>query len=197
MNPIAAYIAMDAETGGLDAANHSLLTIYFKVMDSEFNKIGDLSLAIKPEDGTYRVTAKALDVNKIDLIRHDATALTPKEAGRKLYEFLNEVTNEGANKPSPLGHNVAFDINYVVTHLLDKKTWEKMVSYRVIDTATVGRFLMDAGYIPQTVSGGLRGFATFFSIEDNAAHTAEGDVDVTVDVYRGMLNLVNHGNGDY
>lgn len=190
------YLSFDVETGGL-GHDKSLLTAYFIVLDEEFNKVADLSLRVKPNDGIYKVTAKALEINKIDLIKHDAVAITEQEAGTKLYEFLEQVNPDGKIKLEPLGHNVGFDIEFICASIITKNTWLKYVSYRLLDTGGIGNFLKKAGYIPKEISGSLGSYAQFFGISQEGAHTAEDDVRMTVDVYQGMLNLVNHAGGDY
>ena len=182
------YILVDCETGGFDGT--SLLTVYFGLVDKDFKLIDDLYLYTKPDDGIYRVQAQALGVNKINLIDHEVKAITYKEAGTNLYEFLKEHTGDGKFKPQPLGHNVNFDIKRVTQDLMTPNTWQQFVSYRLLDTGTLGSALKDAGRIPSDISGSLSSYCQFFEIDASRAHDAQGDCVMTLQVYKKMLGLI-------
>ncbi len=184
------YIAVDTETGGI-GPEVSLLTAYFYVMDQNFKKVADLSLAIKPDNDIYHVTAEALSINKINLIEHQKTAISSSEAGMKLRNFLVELTNQGATKLVPIGHNVAFDLEKIYANVLNKKEAQKYVSYRLLDTGVIAQFMKAAGILPDSVSGSLESLVLYFGVEKQVAHTAEGDVLMTVGVLQKQLEKVN------
>lgn len=182
------YIGNDCETGGI-GPDVSLLTACFKVLDWDFNTIDTLNLYMKPEDGIYKCTAEALAINKIDLIAHDKIAITYKEAGTKLYEFLNKHSNKGKIKLVPLGHNVYFDIEKYVQNIISKKSWLYNVSYRLADTGVILEFLKRKGKVPKTVSGSMGSMCAFLGIPYEKGHTAEGDVDLATECYKRLLAL--------
>jgi len=142
------YIALDVETGGLEL-DTTLLTAYFAVYDENFNLIDDEYLYLKPDAPKgkrpkYILTAEGMDVNGIDLVRHDSQAISLKEGGQKLYQLISKYGSKG-NLLVPLGHNVYFDIEGITKRgLIGKGTWETFCSYRVVDTASIGRFLIEA-----------------------------------------------------
>lgn len=180
------YIVLDTETGGIPEET-SLLTAYFGVFDEYFELRDELDLKIKPDSGMYVVEAGGLRVNGIDLIAHDAEADTQKEAASQIYDFLFRNRIE-SDKLIPVGHNVHFDIEKVVKNTLTKKSWENFVGYRKIDTATIARFLMDAGHMPKHLNASLGTLCEYFGIQF-AAHTAKGDALATMEVYRQMRQL--------
>lgn len=183
------YIAVDTETGGI-GPEVSLLTAYLAILDEKFNIIGELDLAIKPDDDVYHVTAEALKINGINLIKHQEVAVTRGKAGELLREFLIKWSDEGKIKLVPLGHNVAFDMDKIYQNVLNKKEAQKYVSYRTLDTGSTGRFLIAAGRIPETVSGSLGSYVKHFGVKEREAHTARGDVEMTIDVMKAMMDLV-------
>jgi len=185
------YIALDTETGGFEGT--SLLTAYFSVLDENFNELDNLLLEMKPEDGKYVVTAEALRINGIDLKLHDQRAITYKEAGTKLYNFLNGNSILGSEKLIPVGHNVAFDILKLYEFLINKGTWQKFVSYRTMDTGVIARACIQAGLMPTSVSGSLSSVAEYFNIDTTQAHTADHDVFMTISVLEKMLELMRKG----
>jgi len=185
------YLALDTETGGFEGA--SLLTAYFMVLNENFEELDNLYLEVKPDNGQYIVTGQALQVNGIDLKTHDKRAITYKEAGTKLYSFLNGNSILGSTKLIPVGHNVVFDIMKIQEHLMSKNTWNKFVSYRTLDTGTITRACIAAGLIPSEVSGSLSSVAEHFNINTSAAHTADGDVLMTVQVLEQLLETMRRG----
>ena len=88
---------------------------------------------------------------------------------------------------------MAFDIKFLQAHIMSQGTWEKFVSYRVRDTASLGGSLLDAGIVPSTVSGSLTSFCQYYGIILTDAHTAAGDTKATVAVYQKMLEDMKKG----
>jgi DNA polymerase III alpha subunit (gram-positive type) len=185
------YIAFDCETGGI-GSDKSLLTAYFEVLDEDLNVTTSLSLKVKPDDETYHVTAEALGINKINLVKHNAEALYEKSAGTALYNFLAEQSNHGKIKLIPIGQNVKFDADFLWDHLITRKTWEKFVSYRVLDTATIGLFLRELNIIPMSVSGSLGSYCKHYGVFLDA-HDAMGDTKGTVAVLKAMIKDLKRG----
>jgi hypothetical protein len=182
-------IFLDSETGGI-GIDKSLLTFCFIVTDNDFNKIDELNLALKPEDGTYKCTAEALNINKIDLIKHDKTAITYKEGGTKLYNFLKYHSNEGKIKLIPVGHGMAGDLDNIFDKLIARKTWETFVSYRRLDTAGVAQFLRFSKVLNDSISGSLESLVEYFGIKKEILHDARGDTLMTINVLKEMTKLV-------
>lgn len=191
------YLAHDAETGGTRAREHSLLTHYFgvygfDVANRRFTLLGELDLRVKPADGNYIVTAEALNVNKIDLIRHDKEAITPDKAGEKLYGFLKQHSDDGRNRLIRMGHNEPFDKDFVIMHLLHEEIWKKFTDYGgVADSSSFARFLKMQGKLPWNTRFSLRTLAEFLGVPVDPAelHTAKGDVNLMVRCVEKMLTM--------
>lgn len=82
------YLVTDVETGGFEGT--SLLSAYFGVLDENLNLLDELELFVRPDNRQYVVTAEALAINKINLIEHEKKAVTYKEAGTLLFNFLQK-----------------------------------------------------------------------------------------------------------
>ena len=183
------FIAFDNETGGI-APETSLLTTYFAILDPHLNKIDELELTLKPNDGKpYVVEAGGLAVNKINLIQHDEEAITYSEGGQKLFKLLKY---HGINdKLTPLGHNVHFDILGVNNHLLGAKTWNQFVSYKIQDTQVIASFLQRGGKFPPDLSMSLGSLANYFRVQvAGNPHESIYDTLVTIEVYRNLLRMI-------
>lgn len=186
------YLAFDVESGGV-TDDHSLLTAYFVILDEDLKTVyGELDLRSKPNDGTYHVTAEALAINGIDLISHDKEADTESKAGTRLYEFLQQHCPDGKVKLTPLGHNVAFDVEFVKKHLT--KNFNKFVSYRCLDTASVIQFLKQTNHIPKDLAGSLGEIAKYLQVPIVQLHTAKDDTWLTIEVLKKLQDLVQ---GEY
>lgn len=189
------YIALDLETGGLDPKSAVVLTGYFSVLDENFNVTYELHLKTAPSDGFYKTTAEALEVNGINLVEHnkDPDTITEEAAGTKLFNFLKEVTENGKIKLVPIGHNVSLDISFITERLLSRNSWNQFVSYRILDTGVAAQLLKAAGILPETVGGGLGSLVNYYGVEQQTAHTCDGDTKMTVDVMKAMIRSLNYG----
>ena len=214
------YLVLDTETGGI-GPDVSLLTVYLGVLDENLNLLDELELFLKPNDGIYKTTAEALGINKINLVEHEKKAVTYREGGTLLFQFLQKnsfvfqyIVPAGTDivhiryigdlsmykdivqpigstidKLEPLGHNVAFDIIKIKDNLISEGSWLKFVSYRLLDTGTIGNFLKKKGKIPKEISGSLSSYCDHFKVDKTGAHDAKKDCEMTVAIFKEMLKL--------
>jgi DNA polymerase III alpha subunit (gram-positive type) len=182
------FIGLDVETGGVTPET-SLLTAYFVVLDENFNVVDELDLKLKPDNENYVVTARGLEINKINLVDHDKVAIWYAQAKTILYQFLQK--NYQGEKLIPIGHGVQFDVRRVYSTLISQGSWETFVSYRMLDTGAAAQFLRAAGVFPATVSGSLGSMVEYFGIKSKGdLHDARVDTLQTVEVLRELLKLV-------
>jgi oligoribonuclease (3'-5' exoribonuclease) len=185
------YLFLDNEMGGLERENHSLLTSYLMMTDDNFNVIGELYLYLKPDDGVYKVCAEAMAINKIDLVAHDAKAITYKEGGTKLYNWLKSLTDNGKVKAVVVGHGIYGDIDWLTYFLMKRSSFETFTSYRKLDTSSTCQFLKSVGLFPEDVSGSLVSLAKHFKVEvdETAAHDAKYDTILTFKVFLALRKM--------
>lgn len=191
MNAI--YLFLDDEMGGLDKDKHSLLQVYLMAVDGSFKTVDELNLLTKPDDGNYCVCGEAMNVNKIDLVKHDALAITYKEAGTKLYKWLQNLTDDGKTKLIVVGHGVYGDVEWVIKHLMSRGSWEKFTSYRKLDTQAVVQFLKACGIFSESdFSGGLESICKYFGIpfDSDKAHDAKYDTQKTYEAFLKLRQLL-------
>jgi DNA polymerase III alpha subunit (gram-positive type) len=181
------FIAYDTETGGLDTSC-SLLSAYFIVFDFNFKSIGELDLKIKPNNGCFTVNAEALRVNNINLVEHSKQAVTIDNAKKLLLDFLIKSSNEGQIKLMPVGHNESFDRQFVNTHLVERSTWNKYVSYHSLDTVHIANFLKLCGFIPSSQKISLGNLTELYGIKVKQLHSAKDDTVACVKVLKKMMS---------
>jgi hypothetical protein len=189
----AAFLPLDTETGGI-GPDVDLLTAHFAVCDAQWNVMDELDLAVKPnekdETGStlYKVTAGALQVNKINLIEHDKVAISYSEAGARLRDFLWRMSENGKIKLQPMGKNVAFDVKKITDTILGKKTWNQFVSYRCYDLTPLITYLKRKGKLALDAPESLEGLAKHFGYSFTA-HTAKGDNYAGIEVIKHLERL--------
>lgn len=192
------YLFFDCETGGTDEHRHSLLTAYFVVYSPEWEKLGDLELFLKPDEGEIVAEQEALNVTGIDLKTHlaDPRTVTYSEGSKQLLDFLQKYKIPKKRRHfRPCGQNVGFDIRFVNAQLVEKYEWEKLVHYRPLDTLQILTFLQDVDFLPKDL-GNLSSQVEYFNIPMGQAHDAKEDIRMTVDVYRAYRKLMQNSKGD-
>ncbi len=198
------YFVFDCETGGVREDKDSLLSLAGVLLDYNLNEIDSINLFIKPDDGRYKVTARAMEINNIYLVEHNKKAIPITQAADELQNFL--CTHTVMGKLIPVGHNVDFDIRFTRYHLfpepetdvpgqfLNKRhTWDNLFTKRSLDTASTARFLQLTGFLPNEdeLDCSLRSLAEFFGLLDNPTnlHNAEYDARLTCNVLRKLKQL--------
>jgi len=170
---------------------YSLLTAYFLVTDAHFNKVGDLYLRVKPDDGVYIVSGQGMAVNGINLQEHDKIAIPYKQAKPLLFNFLK--TQSNGHKLTPVGHGVRGDIEHVIDKLISEGSWEQFCTYHFIDTSVVLQFLRACGKMPLDTDGSVGAIANYFSIDIGGdLHDASVDAKVTCEILKKFVELITH-----
>lgn len=186
------FLALDCESGGI-GPEISLLTAHFAVCDAQWNIIDELALNLKPKEvdetgsTVYRVTAAALEINKINLIEHNKIAVTKAEAGQKLREFLWKYRLQ-KGWLMPMGKNVGGDIDWVNEHILGNGEWRKYVSHRTYDITSLITYVKRIGKLAPDAPESLEGLAKYIGF-DFVPHTADGDNRAGIAVIKYLESL--------
>lgn len=181
------YLHLDCEMGGREL-KYSLLTAYFLVTDAQFNKLGDLYLYVKPDDGDYIVSGQGMSVNKINLIEHNKIAVPYKQAKTTLFNFLKSHATDG--KLTTVGHGVRGDIDHVIDKLISEGSWEQFCTYHFVDTSVVLQFLRACGLMPMDTDGSVAAMAQYFSIDiQGDLHDASVDAKVTCEILKNFISM--------
>ena len=187
------FLGVDCETGGL-TESATLLTAYFgfyELVNGKFVFLDDLDLKIKPNDGSYRITAESLEINKINLIEHNKVAIFEKIAGQQLYKKLEKWQLIAKDKLIPVGHNVNFDIRKITSTLVSMGSWENFVSYRLMDTCTIAQFYRICGKLPDNLSCSLGHLAGYYKVQVTGKHhEAKCDVEMTMGVLENLMRNI-------
>lgn len=184
---------IDVETGGLDAAKQSILTFGACIWPFEpgsFNTC--IEFAIREND--IIVENEAMNVNKIDLENIKKYGMSPDTAVHHLYGWLR---NHFDMKSSITlgGYNAQFDVS-MLKRLFRLANREDIVSerasifgHRIVDLASIARFLKDAGKIPCEPKSNL--VFEHFNCTPLIPHTALHDAIAAACCYDKMLKLLS------
>ena len=182
------YLVLDIETGGAAAENSTLLVAAFQIYD-ESKLIGSLELKTKPNKGEpYIVTAEGLSVNKIDLVEHDKTAITYKEAGTLLYEFLSQNCIASVDsrlvkeKYIVIGFGIHSDLQKIFSTLMNEKTFDIFCKYTRIDVSGLLLALRGFGVLDQDTPESLEAIAQYLQLQ-HTPHNAMSDAMVTFRIF--------------
>jgi DNA polymerase III alpha subunit (gram-positive type) len=149
------YFLFDTETGGLDAKRNSLLSLFGLILDEKLNIVDNINLNIKPDDGIYHLDIEAMKVNRIDILKHNETAIPETVAGIQLRNFLFRHSGP-SSLLIPSGHNIGrLDIP-MGERLVRFEDWKRTMSHRTVDTATIAHFLILQGILPETNNCSLK-----------------------------------------
>ena len=183
------YLFMDCEMGGREL-KYSLLTVYFRVTDSKFNKLGDLYLEVKPDDGVYVVSGQGMSVNKIDLAAHDKRAIAYKDAKSILFKFLSDLSKKVGGRFTPVGHGIKGDIEHVLARLISVGSWEQFTTYHYIDTSVVLQYLRACGKMDEDCDGSVTALADWFGIKvEGADHDCRVDTMKTLGIFEEFIRI--------
>ena len=176
---------IDVETGGLDAKKHSLLTVALAVYE-DGKDLAEKQWSVKHKD--YVVTPKALEVNDIDIIKHDSSAVEANIVVQEIIQFMQDIFWK--DRPVIAGHNIDFDNGFLSQLFYEEaKQWSRYVSHRKIDTCSLVNYLMATGKI-DLKSASLEESIKYFKIETEARHTAKDDVRATIKLFECINDII-------
>lgn len=177
---------LDAETGGLDPTNSSLLSIGLVVWEEGSIKA---QTEIFLKDSVMAISPDAVKVNRLNLIEHIEKAVYPDAAAAMMIDFCRK--NLSCPPPWVIGgHNIYFDLGFLRPFLMNQgHQWHEYFSHRALDTSSILRFLFLSGIMEKEVVSSDEAFA-FFNIKVNGRHTALGDALATAELFNKLVSLI-------
>lgn len=188
-------IVIDTETGGLNPKENSLLTVALMVVK---NKEVIAQNEWKIKHASYNVSARAMEVNGIDLVEHDKEATHAEVAGEEMIAFLEAYCSK-EEKGMLVGQNTIFDKNFLEGFFssLKNKTlmgaYYRLVSHRYIDLMSITAFLNLSGVL-DTDGLSLDAVIESLNLEVKARHTATDDARLTWEALLRLTELMPVSN---
>ena len=181
---------MDTETGGLDPAVESILTLGMVVLQDEEIVDGTLIKIVEPVINAH---PRALAVNGINLDTHITTGVGPVAAVGQVKEFLTR--NGFTGSVNPAGHNVPFDVGFVKRlYSIAGVKYSRDFSYRALDTISLAAGLTLAGRLYGQRELSLDALCRRFGIQirTGVTHEALEDARATAKLLVKLLALIRN-----
>lgn len=177
---------IDTETGGIDPASHSLLSLAL-VLWKELEVRASIEILVN--DGVLNVTEKALEINGINLDEHRKKAVSPATALVMVHQFL-DTHFPGDEKIILGGHNITFDVNFLNAFFTrGGHDFQRRFSHRFVDTSAILFYLYLTGKIKRKLTASQDAF-DYFGITIQGRHTAMGDALATAQLFSKLINIL-------
>ena len=190
----ARLLFVDTETGGLDAARCSLLSLGLVIWENG-EILGSIELFVAEPEILIEAEAQLVHGLTIETLR--VCGVSPADAVARIEAFLAQYFTLDTAGAVPLaGHNVGFDIAFLRRlYRLAERDYDRVFSHRTLDTAGILRFLVIAGLLPLEGAGSTAAFEYFgITFGHHARHSALGDAEATAMLFTKLLALVQHAS---
>jgi DNA polymerase III epsilon subunit-like protein len=181
------YCVIDTETGGIGAEaaqRWSIIQLGACIYDELVPGVGQ-SFECVIKEPTLHLDPEAMAINKFTVERIESEGITPGMAVIRftmwLYKNFPDLVN--GERVMLMGHNIGYDVSFLqrlfrLAGVLD--AYNVIFNYRTIDTPSIKRFLVEAGYAKE---GDLE-------LEPTTPHDALSDAIATGKLYQKMQRLV-------
>ena len=177
---------IDTETGGIDPASHSLLSLALVVWKELEVRA---SIEILVNDGVLNVTEKALEINGINLSEHKKKAVSPVLALQQVDQFL-DLHFSRDEKIILGGHNINFDVNFLNAFLTrNGYNFQQRFSHRFVDTSSILFYLYLTGKMKRKLTASQDAF-DYFGITVPGRHTSLGDAVATAQLFSKLVSIL-------
>lgn len=189
----AMFFAFDVETTGLEADKDVILSIAFRLLSADLTVLSSDLLYALPEG--REVHPKAAAANGYTPEKWAAfNPLTQKELAACLSKVLSAHRGLIA-----LGHNVKFDLGFLQALLMRHDAYDVFrsgLSYHSLDTVGVALFFDFVIWGKQNGAYSLGALCERFGVANKAAHTADADIDATIELFKTLRNALRPSNPD-
>jgi DNA polymerase-3 subunit epsilon len=186
-------LVIDTETGGLDPTRHSILSVGLVVWHDGAVEVAEEIHIAEPE---MVVEPEAMEINEIDTRWLARNGLPPARAvGRIEQVITTSFPIERDPKVPVAGHNVHFDVAFIRRlYSLAGLIQGPRFAHRLLDTASVLKFLALAGLITESATSSTHAFKHFaIEFAPGERHSALADALATAELLTRTLELVrNH-----
>ena len=182
------WIVLDTETGGLSSDKNLIVEIACCAIDTNLTDIGEYTSLIKPYDNTKSIMSQALQANGLTL-EDINSGKDSKIVISELIDFFKK-NKRGNKKPIIVGHNIDFDISFLVEFFsFHKKDITDFVEEKTEDTMWWSRYRWQ-----ESVNYKLGTCVSNAGLELVNAHRALTDTRATKELFKTFIrNLRGEG----
>lgn len=194
INPI---ICLDFETGGLDCKKHATTQIAYQAFELDtYKPLLEFSTYIQPY-ANLEYQEAAMKYTGITFTQL-ANGMDIKEVVKKLCEDLKEITSSHTKKPVIMGHNIGFDIGFLMFAFnFCKIDITKFFNCNDDIPASIDTLLLAKqkwANNPKVTSFNLSSCCNTAGVEITDAHHAMNDVKATKELFFYFTNGLRSGD---
>ena len=179
-------VIVDLETGGFDAKKNAILEIAIQLIDEEDSRLilGDSHrYHIKPFEG-LKVDKEALEFLRLDLNHPLRSAVDEEHALKEFFKIINKQKSKyECSRAILVGHNAFFDHSFLVEacyrNNINKSPFH---AFSLIDTVSLGVLATQQTVLAKVCK------ELDISYDNNEAHSAAYDAEVTAQVFCKIVN---------
>ena len=180
-------VVVDVETGGFNSKTDALLEIAAVLLETEddgtFRRGETHRYHVKPFEGANLEPA-SLAINGIDPDHPLRPAIEERDALQRVFREVRRAIRESdCTRAILVGHNAAFDLGFIneaVQRTAIKRN--PFHSFSCFDTATLAGVAYGQTVLARAVQ------AAGLSWDENSAHSAAYDAEITADLFCDILN---------
>jgi DNA polymerase III epsilon subunit-like protein len=180
-------LVIDVETGGLDPSIDAIVSLGC-VLVEDWTPTAFKYIVVNDADGNHGEVAEKLHGITADMSKQ--IGLLPFDAYAQLLQWMEKYRLTDQPKIVLVGHNVNFDFGFLrrLFRLASAtgESFRTMFDYRLVDVASIARFLDDCGII-HPVSISLESLAEYFKVplerKSFGTHNALEDATATASIY--------------
>ncbi|MEM8816211.1 MAG: ribonuclease T [Pseudomonadota bacterium] len=180
-------VVVDVETGGFNAQTDALLEIAAVLVgfgdDGDLKRKETFRYHVRPFEGA-NIEAASLAVNGIDPDHPLRPAIDERDAlGRVFREVRRAVRENNCSRAILVGHNAAFDLGFL-NQAIERAGIRRnpFHPFSCFDTATLCGVAFGQTVLSRAVK------AAGFAWDDDAAHSAAYDAEITADMFCEVVN---------
>lgn len=183
-------LIIDTETGGLDPAACSVLSIAAVVWD-DGRLLDEAELFVR--EPHILADAESLKINAIDPAWLENHGLPPVAVVSSLRSLITKHFGGGLPRRVTIaGHNVSFDIGFLKRlYRMAGEDYGADFSHRSLDTSSMVALLMLAGLVPLAAASSNNAFEYFgIDVPSGKRHTALADARATAELLSRLVSFV-------
>ena len=179
-------VIVDLETGGFDAKKNAILEIAIQLIDEEDSRLilGDSHrYHIKPFEG-LKVDKEALEFLRLDLNHPLRSAVDEEHALKEFFKIINKQKSKyECSRAILVGHNAFFDHSFLVEACCRNNIKKSPFhAFSLIDTVSLGVLATQQTVLAKVCK------ELDISYDNNEAHSAAYDAEVTAQVFCKIIN---------
>ena len=185
-------VVVDVETGGVDPTQHALLELAIVLLKWENDRLAPDTLHtwnVEPHPATT-VTEKSIELTHIDPDDIERESVSEEIALRESFKIIRKAIKETACKRAVLtGHNAHFDHRFIFEAAKRNRVGRNPFHpFTVLDTASISAVALGHTVLNEAAK------RLGMEFDDQAAHSASYDVEVTARVFCDIVNRSSYAS---